>query len=103
VKKEEKSDNFGRLPLIRSTHRSRRQPVPVRDLNASKVGSQVLVRARIHSIRGKGIHLTCTTVTEMALKKCKSFIFQILQLPSMLHILSIHAVFRLLLRSSADK
>jgi nondiscriminating aspartyl-tRNA synthetase len=46
--------NYGVLPLIRSSSRTGRKPVFVRNLNASLVGQHVLVRARLHTTRGKG-------------------------------------------------
>ena len=42
---------FGDLPLIHSEHRSNRQWTPVEELNESLAGKEVLVRARLSSVR----------------------------------------------------
>lgn len=49
-----KTDTFGDYPFIKSTFRSDRVWTPVKDINGTLEGKEVLVRARIHNIRAKG-------------------------------------------------
>lgn len=51
---EAAATNYGTLPLIQSTSREGRAFTAVSELNASKEGQEVLVRARLHVLRGKG-------------------------------------------------
>lgn len=53
-KEEEKNDNFGVLPLIQSQSRPRRPFANIKDLDESKDKQSVLVRARVHALRGTG-------------------------------------------------
>ena len=47
-------DVYGDYPFIRSTYRTDRVWTAVKDINEAKEGQEVLVRARVHNVRGKG-------------------------------------------------
>jgi aspartyl-tRNA synthetase len=47
-------DTFGDYPFIRSAFRSERKWIPLAQIDESKEGQEVLVRARIHNVRSKG-------------------------------------------------
>lgn len=47
-------EQYGDYPFIRSAFRSERKWTPLSEVNQTLQGSKVLVRARIHNIRGKG-------------------------------------------------
>jgi aspartyl-tRNA synthetase len=49
-----KTDTFGDYPFIKSTFQSGRVWTAVKDVNEALEGKEVLVRARIHTIRAKG-------------------------------------------------
>lgn len=46
--------NYGTLPLAQSQEKTVRVWTPVKDLTSNKVGSTVLIRARLHNNRGTG-------------------------------------------------
>lgn len=48
------SENYGDLPIVQSAYKTNRQWTPIRQLNASLAGQSVWVRARVHTVRGKG-------------------------------------------------
>ena len=50
----QQSKNFGHVPIIRSTFKTEITFDRIRDLDASKEGSVVTVRSRIHNVTGKG-------------------------------------------------
>ena len=45
---------YGDYPLIRSTFRSGRKWTPLPEIDEKLEGQEVLVRARVHNVRGKG-------------------------------------------------
>ena len=47
-------DQYGDYPFIRSLYRTDRVWTPLQEVNEAKEGQEVLVRARIHNVRGKG-------------------------------------------------
>lgn len=47
-------DQYGDYPFIRSTYRTERVWTAVQDVTQEKEGQEVLVRARVHNVRGKG-------------------------------------------------
>lgn len=49
-----KTDTYGDYPFIKSTFRSDRVWTAIKDVNEELEGKEVLVRARIHKVRGKG-------------------------------------------------
>lgn len=49
-----KTDTFGDYPFIKSTFRSNRVWTPIKNIDQTLEGQEVLVRARIHNIRAKG-------------------------------------------------
>ena len=49
-----KTDVYGDYPFIKSTFRSERVWTPIKDVNETLEGKEVLVRARVHNIRAKG-------------------------------------------------
>lgn len=52
---------FGLYPLVQSQQRTDRVWTPVRDLQPSKADQDVLVRARIHTSRSKGLNMLIST------------------------------------------
>jgi len=49
-----KVDQYGDYPFINSTFRSDRKWTALSEVNENLVGTDVLVRARLHNVRGKG-------------------------------------------------
>ena len=49
-----KTDTYGDYPFIKSTFRSDRVWTPIKDVNEDLETKEILVRARIHKVRGKG-------------------------------------------------
>lgn len=49
-----KTDTYGDYPFIKSTFRSDRVWTIVKNVNEDLVDKEVLVRARIHTVRAKG-------------------------------------------------
>ena len=49
-----KTDVYGDYPIIKSTFRSERVWTAIKDVDETKDGQEVLVRARINTVRGKG-------------------------------------------------
>lgn len=47
-------DNYGDPPMVQSRERTDKVWTPVNELNSSYAGKKVLVRARLHAVRGKG-------------------------------------------------
>lgn len=49
-----KTDTYGDYPFIKSTFRSERVWTPIKDVSEDYADKEVLVRARIHTVRAKG-------------------------------------------------
>jgi aspartyl-tRNA synthetase len=49
-----KTEQFGDYPFIQSTFQSGRKWLPLAEVNEKLEGQEVLVRARVHNVRGKG-------------------------------------------------
>lgn len=49
-----KTEQFGDYPFIQSSFQSGRKWLPVADVDQQLEGQEVLVRARVHNVRGKG-------------------------------------------------
>ena len=47
-------DMYGDPPMVQSRERTGKSWTPVSDVNASLAGEKVLIRARLHAVRGKG-------------------------------------------------
>lgn len=48
------TEQFGDYPFIRSAFQSHRHWTPLPQVDETKEGQEVLIRARIHNSRGKG-------------------------------------------------
>lgn len=69
-----KTEQFGDYPFIQSTYQSGRKWRALADVDHTLEGQEVLVRARVHNVRGKGnsyfivLRENCSTLQACAFK-----------------------------------